>query len=103
MMSKYKHVWKTIDNIEEFTIFCEGCGIVADGEFIISVLNERASLTEKVERLEDAERRAWEYARFFSGRAELLRLHIRVHLGLSQKDCIGWGEHEYRNALLESE
>ena len=65
--------------------------------------HEYASLTEKVERLEDAERRAWEYARFFSGRAELLRLHIRVHLGLSQKDCIGWGEHEYRNALLESE
>ena len=52
------------------------------------------------EALEDKERRAWEYARFFSGRSELLRLHIRTHLGLSQKDCIAWGEHDYRDALV---
>ena len=76
-----------------------GCGvnILADefegSEYI-------AQLEDENEELQDKERRAWEYARFFSGRSELLRLHIRTHLGLSHKDCIGWGEHDYRDALL---
>jgi len=51
-MSECEHEWKTIDNIEEFTIFCEGCGIVADGEFIISVLNENIALKRENEALE---------------------------------------------------
>ena len=58
---------------------------------------------EENEALKDKEQRAWEYARFFSGRSELLRLHIRTHLGLSQKDCVAWGEHDYRDALLTGE
>ena len=62
--------------------------------------NAYRKLEAENEELQDKERRAWEYARFFSGRSELLRLHIRTHLRLSHKDCIGWGEHDYRDALL---
>ena len=80
-------------------------GLLVDGKrFMIGeLLIDVAQLEAENEALKDKEQRAWEYARFFSGRSELLRLHIRTHLGLSQKDCVAWGEHDYRDALLTGE
>ena len=55
------------------------------------------------ETLERSNERAWDSARFFAGRNELLRLHIRCHLGLAQMECIGWSDENYRDALLKEQ
>ena len=64
---------------------------------------ENAALKGENEKLERSNERAWDSARFFAGRNELLRLHIRCHLGLVQMECIGWSDENYRDALLAGE
>ena len=68
-----------------------------------AMLNEHAALKRENETLERSNERAWDSARFFAGRNELLRLHIRCHLGLVQMECIGWSDENYRDALLKEQ
>ena len=77
------------------------CDAQLDPYDIDNNLNEHAALKRENETLERSNERAWDSARFFAGRNELLRLHIRCHLGLAQMECIGWSDESYRDALLK--
>ena len=84
---------------------CPSCGgknlfIGTGGHLTCSLIGCKEPVVETaIDKLKREDERAWDSARFFAGRNELLRLHIRYHLGLTNKACIGWGDDDYRDAL----